>query len=96
MDNPLTPPLNPAIPPLSSTSPSFNDAPLETKLGKLVHEMSNEELAEFVKEMNLMRASAQTRKVALTTEKKPKKEKADKGIAAAMALLAQLKGLPTK
>lgn len=79
-----------------TSSPSFADDPLDSLLDKKVHEMSSEELVEFVKRCSLMRSSAQTRKAAVRAEgpapKKPS-AKSKSNIDAALALLQQLNSL---
>ena len=60
----------------SSASRSWNDAPLEALIAEetLLHNMSMEELSEFVKRCAVLRSSAQSRKAALNADG-PKKKK---------------------
>lgn len=82
------------VQPTLSSSPSFNDEPLENLLDQKVHEMSPEQLAEYIKTMALLRSSAQSRRAALRSEnivKKPTAKRVKKDpVALAMEMLAKL------
>lgn len=81
--------------PITSLATSSPESPLETLFGKLVHDMTNEELVTYIKECAALRSSAQTRRAALVkegtvlgAEKTPrKKAKPTDSVAEAMALL---------
>lgn len=88
----------------SDASPSlstvdFKEAPLEFLLSLsdqvLVHEMTSEQLLHYIQRCALLRASAQTRKAALTKEtgSEPKKKTAKKkdSVDLAMELFNQIK-----
>lgn len=83
--------LNPQ-PMLSSDnlSPSFNDAPLDDLLDKKVHEMSPEELTEYIKRCSVLRSSAQTRKAALKAEGGVKKKPTKSTIEQALEYLSKI------
>lgn len=82
---------------------SFAEAPLEALLlggpnddGPLVHDMSPEQLAEYVKRCALLRSSAQTRKAEIVKAAGGKKPSAKKSsVDLALELLLQIK-TPTK
>ncbi len=84
------------------SKPSWTDAPLDTILefGETImpHEMTDEELLEYVKRAENLRASSQTRKAALNKEAtalgvEKKKKKPKSAVDEAMALLASIKGM---
>lgn len=72
----------PTSPSSETSSPSaISNLDLDSMLDKLVHEMTDEELTEYVKRCNLLSSSAQTRKAVLVKEgtghgavRKPKKK----------------------
>lgn len=77
----------------NAVSPSFADDPLDSLLDKLVHEMTDTELVDYVKRCAVLRSSAQTRKAQVRSEGPAKKTvKKDDSVAKAEALLKQLLG----
>ena len=64
------PPSTLLIPPLNSSGPSFNDAPLETFLEKSPKDMTPQELSDYVKRCSLLRNSAQSRAAEFRKEEK--------------------------
>lgn len=81
----------------SPTETSFNDAPLDSLLdtAELVHNLSDVELANYVKRCAVLRSSAQSMKAAINAEaaasggrkrKEPKKD----SVSQALDLLSQL------
>src|SRR6516225_5152618 len=83
--------------PSQSTKPtltaqsSWIDAPLEALLAEetLVHNMTNEELVDFIKRCSTLRSSAQSRKAALKGDGAPKPRK-QSNLDRALELLAKL------
>jgi hypothetical protein len=70
---------------------SWIDAPLEALIAEetLVHNMTNEELVDFIKRCSTLRSSAQSRKAALKGDGAPKPRK-QSNLDRALELLAQL------
>ena len=95
MDNPSTLPGLLITQPTDSSPTSLATASLDSLLDMVVHEMTPTQLTEYVKRCAVLRGSAQTRKAALVEEghvlgEKRKTKKKD-SVAAAMALLLQIK-----